>query len=117
MNALRCARLLSLLLVGEQEQNDEARANDAGPVKQAAQVGEVSVPQQGEADLAGAGTPSPASGPTKEEVRAALADARLKGLNISGLIAAVGASNLSGVDPARYPELLSRLADAIKVVG
>ncbi len=51
------------------------------------------------------------NGPTikKEDVRAELADARLKGIDVSALIASVGASNLSGVDPAKYPDLLERL--------
>jgi hypothetical protein len=46
----------------------------------------------------------------KEDVRAALADARLKGVDVSKLIADLGAANLSGVDPDDYPKLMDALA-------
>ena len=45
----------------------------------------------------------------KEDVRAALADARLKGVDVSKLIADLGASNLSSVDPDDYPKLMDAL--------
>lgn len=50
----------------------------------------------------------------KEDVRAALADARLKGVNVSKLIADLGASNLSGVDPSDYPRLMETLAKELE---
>lgn len=46
----------------------------------------------------------------KEDVRAALADARLKGVDVSKLISGLGAANLSGVDPDDYPKLMDALA-------
>ena len=63
--------------------------------------------------------PAPAPGPavSKEEVRAQLAEARLKGVNITALIEAVGASNLSGVDPARYGELQELARKAVEELG
>ena len=42
-------------------------------------------------------------------MRAALADARLKGVDVSKLIADLGASNLSSVDPDDYPKLMDAL--------
>ena len=63
--------------------------------------------------------PAPAPGPavSKEAVRAQLAEARLKGVNITALIEAVGASNLSGVDPARYGELQELARKAVEELG
>lgn len=63
--------------------------------------------------------PSPAPTPTepqmkKEDVRAALAEARMKGIDVSKLIAEVGAANLSGVDPADYPKLMDALAKELE---
>lgn len=53
----------------------------------------------------------------KEDVRAQLADARLKGVNVSKLISDLGAANLSGVDPADYPKLLDALAKELEGVA
>lgn len=53
----------------------------------------------------------------KEDVRARLADARLKGVNVSKLISDLGAANLSGVDPADYPKLLDALAKELEGVA
>ena len=53
----------------------------------------------------------------KEDVRAQLAEARLKGVDVSKLIADVGAANLSGVDPSRYGELLKNMNAALKELG
>lgn len=50
----------------------------------------------------------------KAQVREALANARLKGLNVANLIHEVGANSLSGVDPARYGELMDNLAKALE---
>ena len=50
----------------------------------------------------------------KAQVREALANARLKGLNVASLIHEVGANSLSGVDPARYGELMDNLAKALE---
>lgn len=50
----------------------------------------------------------------KEDVRAALADARLKGVDVSKLITDLGASNLSGVDPSDYPALMAALNAALE---
>lgn len=54
--------------------------------------------------------------PKKEDVRAKLADARLKGVDISKLIHDLGADNLSGVDPADYNRLLDMAEDALKAL-
>lgn len=69
-------------------------------------------------------TPSPAEATTldtpteppmkKEDVRAALADARMKGVDVSKLIADMGAANLTGVDPADYPKLMDALAKELE---
>lgn len=53
----------------------------------------------------------------KAQVREALANARLKGLNVANLIHEVGANSLSGVDPARYGELMTNLAKALEGMG
>lgn len=53
----------------------------------------------------------------KAQVREALANARLKGLNVANLIHEVGANSLSGVDPARYGELMDNLAKALEGMG
>ena len=53
----------------------------------------------------------------KAHVREALANARLKGLNVANLIHEVGANSLSGVDPARYGELMDNLAKALEGMG
>lgn len=50
----------------------------------------------------------------KEDVRAALADARMKGVDISKLIADMGAANLTAVDPADYPKLMAALAKELE---
>lgn len=50
----------------------------------------------------------------KEEVRAALADARLKGVNVSKLITDLGAPNLTSVDPADYQKLMDALAKELE---
>lgn len=50
----------------------------------------------------------------KEDVRAALADARMKGVDVSKLIADMGAPNLTGVDPADYPKLMAALAKELE---
>lgn len=50
----------------------------------------------------------------KAQVREALANARLKGLNVANLIHEVGANSLSGVDPSRYSELMDNLAKALE---
>lgn len=67
-----------------------------------------------------AATSEPASEQPKYEkaqVREALANARLKGLNVANLIHEVGANSLSGVDPARYGELMANLAKALEGMG
>lgn len=64
-----------------------------------------------------AATSEPASEQPKYEkaqVREALANARLKGLNVANLIHEVGANSLSGVDPSRYGELMDNLAKALE---
>lgn len=53
----------------------------------------------------------------KAQVREALANARLKGLNVANLIHEVGANSLSGVDPSRYGELMDNLAKALEGMG
>lgn len=53
----------------------------------------------------------------KAQVREALANARLKGLNVANLIHEVGANSLSGVDPTRYGELMANLAKALEGMG
>lgn len=53
----------------------------------------------------------------KAQVREALANARLKGLNVANLIHEVGANSLSGVDPSRYGELMDNLAKALEGLG
>lgn len=53
----------------------------------------------------------------KAQVREALANARLKGLNVANLIHEVGANSLSGVDPTRYGELMDNLARALEGMG
>ena len=53
----------------------------------------------------------------KAQVREALANARLKGLNVANLIREVGANSLSGVDPSRYGELMDNLAKALEGMG
>ena len=53
----------------------------------------------------------------KAQVREALANARLKGLNVANLIHEVGANILSGVDPSRYGELMDNLARALEGMG
>ena len=53
----------------------------------------------------------------KAQVREALANARLKGLNVANLIHEVGANSLSGVDPSRYGELMDNLARALEGMG
>ena len=53
----------------------------------------------------------------KSQVREALANARLRGLDVAKLIHGVGASSLSGVDPARYGELMDALAKALEELG
>ena len=61
--------------------------------------------------------PAPTSaepGMKKEDVRAALAEARMKGVDVSKLIGDVGAANLSGVDPADYPKLMDALAKELE---
>ena len=50
----------------------------------------------------------------KEDVRAALADARMKGVDVSKLIADLGAANLSSVDPVDYPKLMDALAKELE---
>ena len=50
----------------------------------------------------------------KEDVRAALADARLKGVDVSKLIADLGAANLSSVDPDDYPKLMGALSKELE---
>ena len=67
-----------------------------------------------------AATSEPASEQPKYEkaqVREALANARLKGLNVANLIHEVGANSLSGVDPTRYGELMANLAKALEGMG
>lgn len=54
---------------------------------------------------------------TKEQVREALANARLKGVPVTGLIHSVGADNLSGVAPERYGELMESLQKALEDLG
>ena len=53
----------------------------------------------------------------KAQVREALANARLKGLNVANLIHEVGANSLSGVDPSRYGEMMDNLAKALEGMG
>ena len=55
--------------------------------------------------------------PKKEDVRAKLADARLKGVDISRLIHDLGADNLSGVDPSDYTKLLDMAEKALEGVA
>ena len=91
MSTIRCAQILCEL--GGSEPEPAAGAQRASrPVR----PDEPAAPPEAKPDQTPETAPD-APGPTKEEVRAALADARLKGLNISGLIASVGAANLSGV--------------------
>lgn len=61
--------------------------------------------------------PAPTTGEPqmkKEDVRAALAEARMKGVDVSKLIADVGAANLSSVDSADYPKLMDALAKELE---
>jgi hypothetical protein len=51
-----------------------------------------------------------APGLKKEDVRAALADARLAGIDVSKLISDLGCAKLSDVDAADYPKLMEALA-------
>lgn len=50
----------------------------------------------------------------KEDVRASLAEARMKGVDVSKLISDLGAANLSSVDPADYPKLMDALAKELE---
>lgn len=46
---------------------------------------------------------------TKEEVRAALAQSRKNGMNVTELLAEFGAENFTGLPAAKYPEIMARL--------
>lgn len=48
---------------------------------------------------------------TKEEVRAALAQSRKKGVNVTELLAEFGAANFTGLPAAKYPEVMARLEE------
>lgn len=54
---------------------------------------------------------------SREELRAALAEAKKKGVVISELINSLGAKNFSGVADEKLPELKARMENALKELG
>lgn len=72
--------------------------------------------EEPEADPAPAPDPEPGPEPepedktySKEEVRAALAESRKKGVNVAELLKEFGAANFTGLPAAKYGELMARL--------
>ena len=46
-----------------------------------------------------------------EEVRAALAKARAKGINVAAIIRSFGVDNFQQIDKGKYPEIMAKLAE------
>lgn len=100
------------------ERFDDPAENDATcaliPVEPAGhpdpvgEPGEPGVPEQ----------PAPAAEKvSREELRAALAEAKKKGVVISELINSLGAKNFSGVADEKLPELKALMENALKELG
>ena len=61
-------------------------------------------------------TPAPAPAPVESQysmtdVRAALAKARSKGVNVSDIIRAFGVDNFTALDASKYPAVMAKLAE------